>query len=402
MAHTQRHTGPARSVEDHAAEVSDLLAPLLTRPAETVAVADALGRILASDIVSPVDLPLFRNSQMDGFAVDAASVAAVPVTLPIVATVAAGPAEPAPHVPGTAVRIMTGAVLPDGTEAVVPVEDTTASGDSVTVLRPRGAGEFVRDRGSDVRAGTPLLPTGTRLEPRHLSVLAAVGLADVPVRTRPRVAVLTTGAELVDAGTVPGPGQIFDSNGTALAASLRANGADVVSVARSSDDPDAFRGALDRAVAAAELVITSGGVSMGDFEVVKDVLSGLGARFGKVAMQPGGPQGLAVIDGVPVLTFPGNPVSTLVSFEVFVRPLLRRAAGLPPIPTGTAVLDHALTSIPGRRQLLRGRRTGTGVDTVSGPGSHLVAAFAWADVLIDIPADVTSLAAGERVKVWSL
>ncbi|WP_305092083.1 gephyrin-like molybdotransferase Glp [Prescottella sp. R16] len=402
MAHAQRHTGPARSVEEHTAEVSGLLAPLLARPAETVPVPDALGRVVAADVVSPVDLPLFRNSQMDGFAVDAATVAAVPVTLPIVATIPAGPTRPAPHVPGTAVRIMTGAALPDGAEAVVPVEDTEVSGDTVTILRPRTAGEFVRDRGSDVASGMLLVPNGTRLEPRHVSVLAAVGLPGVPVRTRPRVAVLTTGAELVDAGSTPAPGQIFDSNGPALAASLRANGADVVSVDRSSDDPDAFRNALHRATSRAELVITSGGVSMGDFEVVKDVLSGMGGRFGKVAMQPGGPQGVAVVDGVPVLTFPGNPVSTLVSFELFVRPLLRRAAGLPAIPTETVALDHALTSIPGKRQLLRGRRTTTGVGTVAGPGSHLVAAFAWADVLIDIPADTTALTAGDRVKVWPL
>ncbi len=283
--------------------------------------------MLSHDVCSPVDLPLFRNSQMDGFAVDAASIATVPATLPIVATVPAGPAEPARHVPGTAVRIMTGAVLPEGAEAVVPVEDTEVSDGKVTVHRSRAVGDFVRERGSDVRTGMLLLSAGTLLEPRHLGVLAAVGLAAVAVRTRPRVAVITTGAELVDAGATPEPGQIFDSNGAALSASLRANGAEVSVTDRSSDDPDVFRTCLRRAIARAELVITSGGVSMGDYEVVKDVLAELGARFGPVAMQPGGPQGLALVDEVPVLTFPGNPVSTMVSFEVFVRPLLRRAAG---------------------------------------------------------------------------
>lgn len=392
----------ARSVEDHAADVAELLTAMLTRPSETVRLDGALGRVLAYDVSSPVDLPLFRNSQMDGFAVDAASVTAVPVTLPIVATVAAGPAEPAPHAPGTAVRIMTGAVLPEGADAVVPVEDTEVSDGKVTVLRSRTAGEFVRDRGSDVRTGMLLLPAGTLLEPRHLGVLAAVGVAAVGVRTRPRVAVITTGAELVDAGTAPAPGQIFDSNGAALSAGLRANGAEVSVVDRSSDEPDTFRACLRRAVARAELVITSGGVSMGDYEVVKDVLAELGARFGPVAMQPGGPQGLALVDEVPVLTFPGNPVSTMVSFEVFVRPLLRRAAGLPDIAQDVASLDHAVTSVAGKRQFLRGRRTGSGVEVVSGPGSHLVAALAWADVLIDVPADAVSLAAGDRVKVWPL
>ncbi|RVW05348.1 molybdopterin molybdotransferase MoeA [Rhodococcus xishaensis] len=402
MAHPQRHAGTARSVEDHAADVSDLLGPLLTRPSETIRLGDALGRVLSDDISSPVDLPLFRNSQMDGFAVDAASVRTVPATLPIVATVPAGPAEPAAHVPATAVRIMTGAVMPDGADAVVPVEDTEVSDGKVTVHRSRSAGEYVRERGSDVRAGALLLTSGTLLAPRHISVLAAVGLASVAVRTRPRVAIITTGAELVDAGTTPGPGQIFDSNGAALAASVRANGAEVVIVDRSGDEPDTFRSVLRRAVAGAELVITSGGVSMGDYEVVKDVLTDLGARFGRIAMQPGGPQGLAVVDGVPVLTFPGNPVSTLVSFEVFVRPLLRRAAGLPPVTAAEAVLDHDVTSVPGKRQFLRGRSTASGVAVVSGPGSHLVAALAWADVLLDIPVEVTSLAAGDRVKVWPL
>ncbi|CAM3230627.1 gephyrin-like molybdotransferase Glp [Prescottella defluvii] len=396
-----RH-GTARSVEEHAAEVDRLLTPLLTRPSETVRLDDALGRVLSYDIASPVDLPLFRNSQMDGFAVDAASVQTVPATLPIVATVPAGPAEPAPHVPGTAVRIMTGAVIPDGADAVVPVEDTEVADDKVIVRRTRGRGDYVRERGSDVRTGTLLLTAGTLLEPRHLGVLAAVGLGAVAVRTRPRVAVITTGAELVDAGTRPAPGQIYDSNGAALAASLRANGAEVAVVDRSSDEPDAFRAALRRAVARAELVITSGGVSMGDYEVVKDVLTALGARFGPVAMQPGGPQGLALVDEIPVLTFPGNPVSTMVSFEVFLRPLLRRAVGLPAVPAEDRVLDHDVTSIAGKRQFLRGRRTDTGVEVVSGPGSHLVAAFAWADVLMDVPAAVTSLAAGDRVKVWPL
>lgn len=392
----------ARSVEDHAADVAELLAPMLTRPTETVRLADALGRVLSHDVCSPVDLPLFRNSQMDGFAVDAASIATVPATLPIVATVPAGPAEPARHVPGTAVRIMTGAVLPEGTEAVVPVEDTEVSDGKVTVHRSRAVGDFVRERGSDVRTGMLLLSAGTLLEPRHLGVLAAVGLAAVAVRTRPRVAVITTGAELVDAGATPEPGQIFDSNGAALSASLRANGAEVSVSDRSSDDPDVFRTCLRRAIARAELVITSGGVSMGDYEVVKDVLAELGARFGPVAMQPGGPQGLALVDEVPVLTFPGNPVSTMVSFEVFVRPLLRRAAGLPEVPREDAPLAHAVTSVAGKRQFLRGRRTGSGVEVVSGPGSHLVAALAWADVLIDVPADAVSLAAGDRVKVWPL
>lgn len=394
-----------RTVEEHASRVAELLAPLTRRAPERVPLSEVLDRALAEDVHSPVDLPLFRNSQMDGFAVDAASVANVPVTLPVLGTIAAAPGSPAPHVPGTAMRIMTGAVLPEGADAVVPVEDTVraeADGDHVTITSPRRTGEYVRNRGSDVRRGALLLNAGAVLAPRHIAALAAVGLGAVEVRPRPRVAVITTGAELADAGAELQPGQIYDSNGIALAASARSNGAHITSVDRSTDEPEVFREKLRRAAASADVVITSGGVSMGDFEVVKDVLGALGATFCRVSMQPGGPQGTAVVDGVPVLTFPGNPVSALVSFEVFARPVLRLAAGLPPVRQQDLPLAGPLTSIAGKRQFLRGRRTELGVELVSGPGSHLIAAMAWADVLLDIPDNVTSLESGELVKVWPL
>ncbi|MEV0946145.1 gephyrin-like molybdotransferase Glp [Rhodococcus sp. NPDC049939] len=392
----------ARSVEDHRRHVAALLAALHTRHAEDVSLGDALGRVLASDVHSPVDLPLFRNSQMDGYAVDAASIRVVPAVLPVRGVIAAGPVDPASHVPGTAYRIMTGAPIPDGADAVVPVEDTETTDGQVRITRARHAGEYVRERGSDVLAGTLLLASGEILAARHIAVLAAVGLQHVPVRTRPRVAIITTGAELVDAGSTLKPGEIFDSNGIALASSVRANGAEVVSIARSGDDPAEFQKLLAEATTAADLVLTSGGVSMGDFEVVRDALTSLGAEFGHVAMQPGGPQGTAVVDGVPVLNFPGNPVSVLVSFEVFARPEIRRAAGLPLIEPEELPLATAITSIPGKRQFLRARRTDSGVELVSGPGSHLVAAMAWADVLVDVPPDVTTLDAGQLVKVIPL
>ena len=392
----------ARSVEQHAQHVAELLATLHERPAEEIPLGEALGRALAADVHSPVDLPLFRNSQMDGYAVDAASVASVPAVLPVLGVIAAGPAGATTHTPGTAYRIMTGAPIPDGADAVVPVEDTQTTDGQVRIERSRTAGEFVRERGSDVREGTLLLPVGSVLAARHIAVLAAVGLQRVPVRPRPRIAVITTGAELVDAGTTLHPGEIYDSNGIALASSARANGAEVVSITRSGDDPAEFRTLLAEATTTADLVLTSGGVSMGDFEVVKETLSPLGAQFGHVAMQPGGPQGTAVVDGTPVLNFPGNPVSTLVSFEVFARPEIRRAAGLPPTEPEELPLAAAVTSIPGKRQFLRARRTDAGVELVSGPGSHLVAAMAWADVLLDVPADVTALDAGQLVKVIPL
>ncbi|MCJ0890476.1 gephyrin-like molybdotransferase Glp [Rhodococcus sp. ARC_M5] len=394
----------AVSVEEHSAAVETVLAALATRTAHRIPLADALGRVSFADVRSPVDLPLFRNSQMDGYAVDSRSVAIAPVTLPVSTIIAAGPVEAAVLSPGSAAKIMTGAPIPDGADAIVPVEDTTVhEAGSVTIERRRTAGEFVREQGSDVRTGTVLVEAGRVLEPRHISVLAAVGFGEVDVRSRPRVAVVTTGAELVDAGSTLTPGQIYDSNGITLAAHLRASGAEVVSVSRSSDEPSRFREILDAAAQSAEMIITSGGVSMGDFEVVKDVLRPLGGNFGSVRMQPGGPQGITVFDGVPVLSFPGNPVSTVVSYIVFARNIVRRAAGLPPILSTTATLHESVVSPPGRRQLLRGRMRDDGrVELVAGPGSHLVAALAWADVLIDIDSATTERAAGSDVEVWPL
>ncbi|MDJ0392036.1 molybdopterin molybdotransferase MoeA [Rhodococcus sp. G-MC3] len=390
------------SVEEHIDHVRRLLDALRTRPSDTVSVAEALGRIPTSDVASPVDLPLFRNSQMDGYAVRAVDVAAVPVSLRVAGTIAAGPSDTIVVEPGTAVKIMTGAPVPEQADAIVPVENTVAEGDFVTISMSRAAGEYIREQGSDVTAGTVLVRSGQTLEPRHIAVLAAVGLSHIEVRSRPKVAVITTGAELVDAGSPLRPGQIFDSNGVTLAAHLRANGADVVAVHRSSDVPEDFRRILFLATSKAELVITSGGVSMGDFEVVKDVLATLGGQFGSVRMQPGGPQGTAVVDGVPVLSFPGNPVSTVVSFLMFARAVIRESAGLPPISVRSVPLAHSITSISGKRQLLRGKVEEDGVTLIAGPGSHLVAAMAWADVLVDIPADTIELAAGTNVRVIPL
>lgn len=390
------------SVEEHTELVASLLAPLRVRPADSVAVGDALGRIAAFDVCAPVDLPLFRNSQMDGYAVLASDLARVPASLRVIGTVAAGPSDRIHLEAGTAVKIMTGAPMPENADAVVPIENTTYDGEVVTVAVARRAGEYVREQGSDITTGTVMVQAGEIIEPRHIAVLAAVGLSHVQVLSRPKVAVITTGAELVAAGSSLRPGQIYDSNGVALAAHLRANGAEVVAVHRSSDDADEFRRILSDAVAAAELVITSGGVSMGDFEVVKDVLAPMGGHFGSVRMQPGGPQGTATIDGVPILDFPGNPVSTVVSFIVFARNAVREAAGLDGIKSRSVPLAHSITSIAGKRQLLRGKLGDDGVAAIAGPGSHLVAAMAWADVLIDIPEDTTELDAGTAVQVIPL
>ncbi|MCK0091012.1 molybdopterin molybdotransferase MoeA [Rhodococcus sp. F64268] len=395
--------GGRRSVEEHAQHVAELLEPLRSVPSVQVPLARSLGRTLAEPVHAPISLPPFRNSQMDGYAVDAASVASVPVTLTVQAVIAAGDAVSTLN-GGAALKIMTGAPIPDGADAVVPVEDTETddAAGTVTVHRTATSGTYVREAGSDVHAGELLLPAGTVLAARHISVLAAVGLTDVPVRQRPRVAVISTGSELVTPGEALEPGKIYNSNGPALAASAAANGAEVASIAHCEDDPDEFAAMIAHAVAVADVVFTSGGVSKGDFEVVKDTLEPRGGTFVSVAMQPGGPQGTAVVDGVPILTFPGNPVSALVSFEVFARPLLRDLAGLPAVVSGTRPLADGIKSMPGRRQFLRARLDGDNVVPLPGHGSHLVAGLATADALIDVDPDTTTLESGDLVKVLPL
>jgi molybdopterin molybdotransferase len=322
----------------------------------------------------------------------------------VVREIAAAPGAPGQLAAGTAIRIMTGAPVPDGADAVIPVEDTTADGGTVTVLRGRAAGEYVREAGSDLAAGDTVLPAGQRLASRHLAALAAAGIVEVPVLRRVAVAVVSTGSELVEPGAPLGPGQIPDANGAALSAAVRAAGAHLVSQARVADDPARLRDILDSAVdAGTELVLTSGGISMGDHEVVRELLEPLGAHVDVLAMQPGGPQALGSYRGMPVVCFPGNPVSSQLSFELFVAPLLRELAGLPARHAERRVLTEDLRSIPGRRQFVRGRRVGTdAVETVAGPGSHLVAALAASDVIIDVPEDVTDLPAGSEVETWEL
>ncbi|CAM3762536.1 gephyrin-like molybdotransferase Glp [Smaragdicoccus niigatensis] len=391
-----------RSVDQHAAAVAELLRPLLELPTESVPLRAALGRFLPTDVVSPIDLPNFQNSQMDGYAVESAAIQSVPVTLPVAGVIAAGLTD-LPALPrGGALKIMTGAPIPAGADCIVPVEDTTAADGMVTVLRSRRTGEFVRNAGSDVQKGRPLVTAGTLLGARHVAALAAAGLTEVAVRRRPRVAVITTGTELVAAGTPLLPGQIYDSNGTALASSFEANGADVVRVAHSDDDTAAMTALLDECAATADVIVTSGGVSMGDFEVVKETLLPLGGHFGPVAMQPGGPQGLSVYNGVPVLSFPGNPVSTLVSFEVFARRPIRAISGLPALPRQTRTLTADISSVPGKRQFVRGKFTENGIEPMRGTGSHLVAGLAWADALISVPAEHTVVPAGVDVEILVL
>lgn len=388
------------TVEQHLDALAPLLNRLIERTAESLELGDALGRVAAVDVRSTVPLPLFRNSQMDGFAVRSADVTNAPVVLPVVGELAAARAEAQPLRPGTAIRIMTGAPMPDGADAVIPVEATRAAAgpragvaddtatDAVELLESTAPGRFIREPGSDLPAGSVLVSAGDRLTPRRLAALAAAGLTRVDTRTRVRVAVISTGSELIAPGEEPGPGELFDSNGIALAAAATEAGASVVHRARVRDDDAALLGELDAACSAgAELIVTSGGVSMGEHEVVRETLEPLGVLVGKVSMQPGGPQGYGAYRGIPVLCFPGNPVSSQLSFELFAAPVLRAAAGMPAARRTRERLAVAIEAFdPRRRQFQRGRRSADGrVEPVGGSGSHLVTALAAAELLIVVP-----------------
>ncbi len=394
-----------RTVEEHRDAVAALLAGC-SPGAEEVPVAAAAGRVLAEDVVAAVGLPVFTNSAMDGYAARWSEVGAAtdgrPVRLPVAEDLPAGRTDVPALAPGTVHRIMTGAPVPDGADVVVPVEDTDGGTDEVTITASPAAGTFLRHAGEDIAAGALALPAGTVLGPAQLGLAASVGRASVVVRRRPRVLVLSTGSELVAPGEPLRPGQIHESNSLVLAAAVDAAGGAARTLHFVPDDVDQFLATVRAELADADLLITSGGVSMGAYEVVKDALGALGTvQFLTVAMQPGGPQGAGTVDGVPVVTLPGNPVSSFVSFEVFVRPALRAALGVPrpDRPRVPARLAGPLTSPPGRRQFLRGRLDGGTVELVGGAGSHLVASLARSDVLVVVPEEVTELPAGSEVEV---
>ncbi|GAA4752232.1 molybdopterin molybdotransferase MoeA [Amnibacterium soli] len=392
-----------RTVDEHAARIAALVGPTLARrESEQVPLAAALGRVASEPVVTSGPLPPFRNAQMDGYAARADDVRRAPVVLPVDGVVPAAASEGTVLQPGHLLKVMTGAPVPDGADCIVPVEQTAEEDGGVRVLRTVERGAFVRDAGSDALPGTVVVPAHTRLAPRHLAAAAAAGVAEVAVRRRPRVAVLATGAEVVPPGAPLALGQIHDVNGVALSSLAVEAGAEAVLVDLTPDDPAAFEQALQRAVAVADLVVTAGGVSKGDFEVVRQVLEPLGADVTEIAMQPGGPQGTASVRGVPVVCLPGNPVSAAVSFTVFLRPLLRAAVGLPPVLPQSMPLAAALHSPKGKRQWLRGVVKDGTVHPVGGPGSHLIVAMAGADALIDVPEEVDFVATGDTVSVLPL
>lgn len=401
-----------RSVEEHLAAILDTVDPL---PPYEQPLLEALGLPICEDVSSAIDLPGFDNSAMDGYAVRQADVASAsaehPVTLPVVGESAAGQSKAYALSPGQSVKIMTGAPLPSGADAVVPIEWTDAGRASVAISQAPSLGQHVRPRGDDVKAGDLLVEEGTTLGPREAMILAATGHGIVKARPRPRVVVISTGSELREPGTSLGFDSIYDSNSFAIAAAARQADAIAYRVGIVTDDPQELTDTLSDQLVRADVVVTSGGVSKGDYDVVKDVLSRLGTvEFAEVAMQPGKPQGFGTIgdDDTPIFTLPGNPVSSYISFEVFVLPAIRRMMGKLPYrrPLVRAEITADVTSPRARKQFARGRfevsARGARVTPVGGHGSHLIGGLSQANCLIVIAEDTTEVAAGSMVDVLVL
>lgn len=396
-----------RSVEEHLNAILDAVGPL---PPYEQPLLEALGLPVCSDITADIDLPSFDNSAMDGYACRYDDVRAAsedsPAQLPVVGESAAGQTRAYALSPGQAIKIMTGAPLPTGADVVVPIEWTDGGRAQVRITQAPSPGQHVRPRGDDLAAGELLLSEGDVLGPRQVAILAATGQSRVRARPRPRVVVVSTGSELREPGSALGFDSIYDSNSFMIAAQARMADAIAYRVGIVTDDPQELMGTLSDQLVRADLVVTSGGVSKGDYDVVKEVLSRLGTVwFGEVGMQPGKPQGFGTIgeDATPIFTLPGNPVSSYISFEVFVLPALRRMMGKLPYrrPTVRAVCREGFTSPPDRRQFVRGRfqETGRGpvVTPVGGHGSHLIGGLSRSNCLIVVPESTTDVAEGAMV-----
>lgn len=390
--------------------VRSAISPL---PVVTVPIGEAVGLVIAETISAPEAIPPFANTAMDGFAVQSADLAgateASPVELPVVATVAAGAVAPRPLEPGEAMRIMTGAPMPVGADAVIMVELTQVVGDRVECLAAVPAGNHVRAAGDDLEAGAVVFEPGTVIRPAHVGVLASVGRTEVAVHRRPRIGVFSTGDELVEGPVSLQPGQIRDSNRPQLLALVAEAGADPVDLGVLRDDHDQIDAALRAAVDSCDALITSGGVSMGDFDFVKQVLSTLGdLTWMQVAIKPAKPLAFGVMFGTPIFGLPGNPVSSAVSFELFARPALRMMMGRTDLERTheVAIADEALGRTPDgkthfQRVVATQQSDGWHVRSAGAQGSHQLAALAAANGLAVIP-DGDGVAAGERVRVMLL
>ena len=397
-----------KRVADHLSDVLGAVRPLGELDFQLL---DAHGCVLTEDVVAPWSLPQFDNTAMDGYAVRAEDVAGAaeesPVELPVVADIPAGDTGVNAIGPGLAARIMTGAPMPTGADAIVPVEQTDGGTAKVLIKAPAKVGAHIRRAGGDIVAGDVVLGAGTYLGAAQIGLLAAIGRDRVVVRPRPRVVVISTGSELVEPGYPLTTGQITDSNSFTLTAAAREAGAIAYRVAPVPDDKDRLLDLIEDQLIRADMVITTGGVSAGAYDIVKEVLSGLGTvSFDKVAMQPGKPQGFGTVgdDATPIFTLPGNPVSAFVSFEVFVRPAIRKMLGSARLhrPSAKAVLQERLRSPDGRRQFARARvqtsNDGTyHVRPIGSQQSHLMGDLAYANALIVVPEHVTEVAAGQVV-----
>jgi molybdopterin molybdotransferase len=413
-AHSGHHHGPPGEMISVEAHLADILSTVRRLSPIQLAISEAEGCVLAEDITASRPLPPFDNSAMDGYALIAADVAEAskdaPVRLRVSGEVAAGDSGAYAVTPGSCLRITTGAKLPGGADAVIPVEQTDGGVAQVSIQAPVSPGDSVRYSGGDARQGEVLLPAGTQLSPMQIAVLAASGRARAEVYPRPRMVVLSTGNELTNPGQPLAPGKIWDSNSYMLAAAAHEAGCLAYRHGPIPDDPLEMLPAIEDQLLRADLIVTSGGVSMGgEHDVVKETLSRLGTvSFRKVAMQPGMPQGFGTIgeDRTPIFTLPGNPVSAYVSFQLFVRAALGALQGqldrrLPMVPATTT---GPLRSPPGRRSYLRAvlnAAEGT-VMPLTGQGSHQIATLGRANALIVVPEWVVHTNEGDSVEVLVL
>lgn len=379
-----------------------ILAAVRPLPVERVALLDALGRVLAEPRRTREDVPAFDNSAMDGFAVRAADLGGQPGVLPVSGVSRAGggaaPALPA----GAAIRIFTGAPMPAGADAVVIQEDTEPEGERVRVLQPPTAGENVRPRGEVLRAGGELLPAGATIGPGEIAVLAGQGYASLPVHRAARVAILSTGDELREIGAPARPGSLIDSNRYALAAAVRAAGAIPVMLGPGPDDPAALAARLAEGLDGADLVLSTGGASVGEHDHLAEAFrrAGVESTFWKVRMKPGKPVRFGARDGRLVLGLPGNPVSALVTFELLVRPVLRRLAGDPrPFRRRRRVVLATPARAPATRaEFARARWTADGRAALfPKQGSSVITSMVANDLLVLLPMGAGTLEAGEEV-----
>lgn len=391
------------SIDEAQERILERVRPL---PAEPVPLELAAGRVLAEPTRALVDLPPFASSAMDGFAVRAAD---TPGTLPIAARIAAGRPAPRALRSGEAMAIATGGVVPDGADAVIPVEYVVTHGNSTEVAEPVAVGANIRPRGGDVRKGAVVVDAGVRVGPAQLGALAAAGLAEVACARRPRAAVLTTGSELRRPGEPLGPGEIYEANGPILAATLAACGAEVERLAAVADDVEAHRAALERGLEA-DVLVTSGGVSVGPHDLVRRVEAELGVEevFWRVAMKPGKPISFGVRAATLVFGLPGNPVSSLVGCELFVRPAVLALQGMsdPRPKFAGGRLARAVGRNPGRDELVRARshvdEEGVLLQPLDGQESHMIARAAGADALVFVPRGEGELSAGAPVRYLPL